>query len=1012
MPVDFLTEEQKQRYGCYVGEPSPEQLARYFYLSDSDRSIIAEHRGLHNRLGFALQLTTLRFLGLFLGDPLAVPEGAITYVAAQLGMPDLTGLQRYAERIQTQWDHQAEIRRRFGYHDWSDPLGGFALMRFLYAREWVSAQRPSVLFDLAISWLIDHKVLLPGITTLERLISRIRDRVAERVWQRLSRVIDPEQQTLFDSLLEPSGKGRGHTTLLEWLRRAPSYASSKTLSAALTRLEDIRQFRASTLDLGNISPSRIRTLATYAMTSKVSTLARLPKESRAATLLCYTRSLEVSALDDVLDVLDALLHDLLARSERQGKQKRLRTLRDLDSAALGLADQVEQLFTTERTDEELRAYLEAQQSSMQASIETIQSIARPPDDHYYQEIGERYRSVRQFLPQLLKLITFEGNQAGKAILKGLAFLKSIEGNKHPSMKDAPLGFVPPGWKRYVAPEGHTPDRQYYTLCVLTRLYAALRRRDIYVSQSSRWGDPQAKLLQGDAWERVRATVCQSLGRSLDGKTELEALAKRLDETYRRIAADFPSDFVRIEPEKLASGREQDRLVLTPLDKVEEPESLLLLRHRVTRRLPFVNLPELLLELHMRTGFLSDFTHISEHKSRMDDLSISLCAALVAQACNIGLAPLVQKGVPALERDRISHVLQNYIRPETLSRANARLVDYQATLSLAKEWGGGEVASADGLRFVVPLRTLNAGPNPKYFGTGRGITLINYVSDQFSGFKNVVVTGTLRDSLVVLTGLLNQETKLRPTELMTDTASYSDVVFGLFHLLGYRFSPRLADMGDRRFWRIDAEADYGTLNSISRHRIDTDLITENWDDMLRVAGSLQLGEVEPLELMRMLQNDGHPSTLAKAIGEIGRIAKTLYMLSYISDKAYRRRILIQLNKGESRHSLACKVFYGQKGELRQRYREGQEEQLNALGLVVNAIILWNTIYMDRALEEMRQRGMTIRPEDVARLSPIGHEHVNVYGKYSFALAESIQQGAFLPLRELDETEEVELLAIGS
>jgi TnpA family transposase len=219
--------------------------------------------------------------------------------------------------------------------------------------------------------------------------------------------------------------------------------------------------------------------------------------------------------------------------------------------------------------------------------------------------------------------------------------------------------------------------------------------------------------------------------------------------------------------------------------------------------------------------------------------------------------------------------------------------------------------------------------------------------------------------------------------------------------------QIADMGDRRFWRIDMSADYGTLNGIASHRIDTDVITRNWDDMLRVVGSLRLGVVKPLELMRILQNDGHPSTLARAIGEIGRIAKSLYMLSYIDDKAYQRRILIQLNKGESRHSLARKVFYGQKGELRQRYQEGQEEQLNALGLVVNAIILWNTLYMDRALTDMRQRGMTVLPEDVARLSPIGHEHVNVYGKYSFTLAEPIQQRDFHPLCEVDEDKDVEL-----
>lgn len=333
-----------------------------------------------------------------------------------------------------------------------------------------------------------------------------------------------------------------------------------------------------------------------------------------------------------------------------------------------------------------------------------------------------------------------------------------------------------------------------------------------------------------------------------------------------------------------------------------------------------------------------------------------------------------------------------------------MVDYQATIPLAQQWGGGEVASADGLRFTVPLRTLNAGPNPKYFGTGRGITLMNYTSDQFSGFKNIVVTGTMRDLFVVLEGLLNQETGLRPKELMTDTASYTDVIFGLFHLLGYQFSPRLADVGASRFWRMDASADYDVLNGLARQTINRDLITQNWDDLLRVAGSLKLQTVNVTDLLRALQGSGHPSTLAKAIGELGRIAKTLYLLSYIDDPAYRRRILIQLNKGESRHSLARATYFGQKGEVRQRYREGQEEQLAALGLLVNAMVLWNTLYINRALEDMRERGMSILSEDIERLSPLGYEHINLLGRYTFSLSEDIRQGAFHPLREQEEIEQ--------
>ena len=137
-----------------------------------------------------------------------------------------------------------------------------------------------------------------------------------------------------------------------------------------------------------------------------------------------------------------------------------------------------------------------------------------------------------------------------------------------------------------------------------------------------------------------------------------------------------------------------------------------------------------------------------------------------------------------------------------------------------------------------------------------------------------------------------------------------------------------------------------------------------------------------------------------------IAKTLYLLNYIDDAAYRRRILIQLNKGESRHSLARVTYFGQKGEVRQRYREGQEEQLGALGLVVNAVVLWNTLYMHRALDEMRGRGMKIATEDIECLSPLGYDHINFLGRYTFSLPEEIRQGAFHPLPELEETEQEE------
>jgi len=189
-----------------------------------------------------------------------------------------------------------------------------------------------------------------------------------------------------------------------------------------------------------------------------------------------------------------------------------------------------------------------------------------------------------------------------------------------------------------------------------------------------------------------------------------------------------------------------------------------------------------------------------------------------------------------------------------------------------------------------------------------------------------------------------------------------------------------------------------LQGIARHRIKTARIVRHWDDLRRVAGSLQMGTVSASALLRSLLRSKRPSALACAIGDLGRIAKTLYLLAYIDDEAYRRRILTQLNRGEGRHRLARRLFHGQRGELRQRYREGQEDQLGALGLVMNVVVLWNTLYLNAALNHLRAEGVEMRSEDTARLTPLGYKHINFLGRYSFLLAEPVARGQLRPLAD--------------
>ncbi|MBC8751043.1 MULTISPECIES: Tn3 family transposase [Paraburkholderia] len=949
MPVSFVTTDQRDGYGRYDGSPSPEELTRYFHLDDADRVLIGRCRGAHNRLGFALQLCTVRFLGTFLDDPVAVPDTVIGTLVRQLHI-DEVDLAAYRDGKQ-RWNHTAEIRQRSGYRAFSDAVVGFRLSRWLYALCWTGTDRPGALFERATGWLLAHKVLLPGATMLERFIARVRQRVETRLWRMLGSGLSYEARANLEALLTSAPGSR--SSVLDRLRSGPVVVSGPSLVRSLERLEAVRALGIRLPIAAHIPPTRIAALARFANTSKVTAIERLPPARRLATLVAFAYTLEASAQDDALEVLEVLLRELFNNAQKADQKSRLRSLKDLDASAIKLAGACTFLLDTDLPANKVRdaVFKEIPRDELLNALQEVSTLVRPPQDVFYRELQGRYRSVRRFLPALLEHIHLDAGPAGRAVVEALKYLHVMEVDPK---RDAepPMAVVSKSWQTHVVPNEGEVDRRAYLFCTLDQLRVALRRRDVFAAPSWRYADPRKGFLTAVEWDVARPVVYRSLGYTANPSAMLAAMAQELDQTYRAVAARLPDNpFVRIE----ADG-DKHELILTPLDKIEEPESLIALRAIVAERLPRVDLPEIILEIAARTGFSKAFTHISERESRADDLTTSLCAVLIAESCNTGFEPLVRQDMPALRRDRLAWVAQTYIRDETLSAANAMLVAAQNQIELAHIWGGGEVASADGMRFVVPVRTVHAGPNPKYYGVGRGVTYYNMVSDQFTGMHGIPVPGTLRDSLVLLTVVLEQQTELQPTQIMTDTGAYTDIIFGLFRLLGYL------------------------------------------DDMLRLAGSLKLGRVSAAGIMRTLQVGDRQTQLAKALAEFGRIEKTLHTLTYIDDEAKRRSTLIQLNRGEARHGLARTVFHGKRGELRQRYREGQEDQLSALGLVVNVIVLWNTIYMEAVLKQLRSEGYPVQHEDVARLSPLIHDHANMLGRYSFAVPEAVVRGELRPLRK--------------
>ncbi len=478
-------------------------------------------------------------------------------------------------------------------------------------------------------------------------------------------------------------------------------------------METVKKLQVGKLDFSRIPPVQLKILARYTAGSKAQTLERLLPERKIATLLAFMRVLEATSQDDVLDVLELLTQNLLARAEQGGQQERLRTIPELDQAALQLADACEVLIDAQLEEILVRAsvYEQVEPGKLRLAINRIRELARPAgQDNYYELLQARYKTVRHFWPLLLKTIEFKGVEAAGPVLLALTFLSSLEGKSKPSpkMEDAPTEIVNRAWHSLVYQRHHQPhDRHYYTFCVLEQLQEALKRLEIFIVPSERWGNPGAKLISDELWPELKPQICRTLSRQAEAKTELAALKRQLDTAYLRTAANLPNNAdLRIEKNhsKDQDQKEgEDRLVLTPLEKQVESESLVTLRESVAAMLPPIELAEVILEIQARTNFAAEFTHLSESGSRSEKLPLSICAVLLAEACNIGIEPIIQREIPALRRDRLLWVQQNYIRTDTLSRANARLVEAQSLLSLAQSWGGEAVASADGLRFVVPVR---------------------------------------------------------------------------------------------------------------------------------------------------------------------------------------------------------------------------------------------------------------------------------------------------------------------
>jgi TnpA family transposase len=346
-----------------------------------------------------------------------------------------------------------------------------------------------------------------------------------------------------------------------------------------------------------------------------------------------------------------------------------------------------------------------------------------------------------------------------------------------------------------------------------------------------------------------------------------------------------------------------------------------------------------------------------------------------------------------------------VREETLRAANLAIIGHHQRLPLAAVFGTGTLSSSDGQRFPVRGKT-TTGREMTIYG-GQVLSTYTHVTDQHATYGTKIIVATKREAHYVLDEILGNSTDLPIAEHATDTHGVTLVNFGLFDLLGLQLSPRIRDLGKITLYRdgshAAATARFPHAGPLLTRRLNTDLIAEHYDDLLRLAGSLKFGHATASLLVGKLSASGRQNALAAALKEYGALRRTIYAARYLADPVYRRKISRQLNKGESLHALKRDLLYAHEGTVRARHLEQQTEQAWCLTLTTNAVIAWTTEYFGLAVESLRRGGRRVDDELLGHISPAHSENVNFFGAIEVDIdAELAQLGptGYRPLRAGD------------
>jgi TnpA family transposase len=952
-----------------------EIIAARVQFTPADHTQIARCRGDHNRLGFAYQMGFVRLTGRFpMSQPFELLDDLLAFVAGEVAL-EPTAIQAYAQRRQTVSEHQQLLQLHLGFRPCGPPER--EALRYFLLDEAMRLEHTPALVAKAEAFLRARTILLPAASTLQRLAAEQRERARHQIYTRMLAVLPTEMPPCLDALLHVEAHGGSP---LQVLKDPPGAPSPRAVLRLTDKLERIHATGVMRLDLSWLNNNFQRVLTRQAHQSSVYRLRGLPAPQRYTVLVAFLSQTYRDTLDQLISMYDKLVTGTYRRAQRAldetVKRHRL-TLRETLQSFHTIG---QTLFDVDIPPEAIRTtvFHHIAPTRLQRQLQKAQAWLTGDTRDVFVLVMKRYSYWRQFAPSLLDHLPIDEEATGaSALLDALAILRALNASGQRKVpEDAPLTSIPKRLRPFVGRNG-TLDRRAYECAVLTALRDEMKRGNVCIQGSKRYGKLDDFFLPDATWAALRPDFFHTAGLPADPTEATTTLTARLNHAYDRFLTALPTNAsVTVDDQGWQLSTDPAE-ALSP----EDEAGVDTLHARLSDNIATIRLPDLLLTVDQALNWTRHFLPLGRRDTRTADDVCQVVATIMAYGCNLGPDTMARL-TNGVSYDDIQRITDWYLHEETLRAALADIVNGIAALDTTQVWGNARASSSDGQRFLFPRRVLQRTYSHRLGDFA--LEFYTFIADNYAPFYTVPIECTERDAPYVLDGLLYHESEIDPEEHYTDTHGYTELNFCAFPMFGKRFCPRIRGLHRQWIYRIDPHKDYGPLAPIvqpTKRAIHLDWITPHWDRMGQFFASFAAGHTTASMALKRLLACGPRNHFYRAVREVGRIFKTMFILDYLSDPRLRRRVRRGLLKGEQLHALARHVHYGRRGQADGRDMQQQMSRASCLVLILAAIIYWQIMQIDAVLRVWDPQSDGIDPRLLAHISPIGWENVILYGEYT-------------------------------